>query len=156
MESGEYAWPLWGHDLTWTWKLTCMHTICLRVWAYISTKLGQIREIKVFMDSGEYARPLWAQHLTTACKLACMNAMCLHAQAHISAKLDWIREIKVSMESGEYAGSLWAHNLTEACKLMHAHYVLAHTGLYNGQILSDQRYHGIYGIRRSCPNSLST
>ena len=46
---------------------------------------------------------------------------------------------------------------TQACThaSMHAHYFLACLGPYLGQIGSDQRYQGIYTIRRSCWTSLS-
>ena len=77
-----------------------MHAIFFHAWAHISAKLGQIREIILYMESEKHPRPPLAHNLTQARNLACMHAMCLHAQAHISAKLGQIREIKVCMESG--------------------------------------------------------
>ena len=79
MESGELGTPLWAHNLTWTRKLACMHHMCLCAQAHISAKLGQMREIKVFMESVEHAGPLWAHYLTKTRKLACMHPMwCVH------------------------------------------------------------------------------
>ena len=58
MKSGEHARPPLAHNLTQARNLACMHAMCLHAKAYNSAKLGQIREIKVYIESGEHFRPV--------------------------------------------------------------------------------------------------
>ena len=87
-----------------------MHAICLCAQAYISAKLGRIREIKVSMQSGKPARHIWPHNMTQANKLVCMNAIFLRARIHILVKLCQISKIKVSMESGDYFPHVWTYS----------------------------------------------
>ena len=68
MESEEHTGPLLAHNWTQAHKLACMHAMCLHARAYMSAKLGKIREIKVSMESG-------AHNLDQARKFSCMQVI---------------------------------------------------------------------------------
>ena len=83
-----------------------MYTMFLHKHAHISTKFGQLREIKESVESEEHAGPVRANSSTQARKLACMHTICLSAQINILVKSGQIREIKVSRVSEEHTGHI--------------------------------------------------
>ena len=94
-----------------------MHAIFLCAWINILPKLGQIREVIVFMESWEHAGHVWVHIMTQEHKLACMHATFLHSLTYILVKFGQIREVKVSMEWGEHVGHVWVHNMAQTHEL---------------------------------------
>ena len=87
MESGERAGPVWAHNLTWTCKLVCMHTMCLHAQANISAKLGFQIGLACSPDSIYILISLIWPHLSEIWACARKHITCMHASLHAQVKL---------------------------------------------------------------------